>query len=199
MWECTTTAATVSYVNICLGQKMKKSIRQVIGQGINQGANQGVKAALVSVFVIAALCSQTSWSAGVMVEHAWSLPMPPVARNGAAYFAIKNHGSTDKLIGARSDIADEVQIHTIVHIEGQMKMQLLSSVEVPMHGSINFEPGGMHLMLLGLKEPLEEGGHYLLRLTFEKAGEVDVMVMVKMNTEDGMSSSEHSDHNNSAD
>ena len=156
-----------------------------------------IKGALVSVFVATALLSQTAWSAGIMVDNAWSLPLPAISENGAAYFSIQNHGPADKLLSASSDIAEQLQMHTIVDIEDQMKMQQLESVEIPMHGSVNFEPGGMHIMLLGLKEPLEEGNYYSLKLNFEQAGEVDVMVMVQMNAEGGMSG-DHSGHTNSS-
>ena len=168
---------------------MKQSIFQTINF---------IKGVLISVFVAAALFSQIAWSAGIMVDKAWSLPLPAVSKNGAAYFSIQNHGSADKLLSASSDIAEQVQIHTIVHVDGQMKMQQLESVEVPMHGSVNFEPGSMHIMLLGLKEPLQEGNHYSLKLSFEKAGEIDVMVMVRMNSESGISG-DHSGHTNNSD
>jgi copper(I)-binding protein len=153
---------------------------------------------LVSVFVATAIFSQTVWSAGIMVDKAWSLPLPAVSKNGAAYFSIQNHGSVDKLISASSDIAEQVQFHTIIHIDGQMKMQQLEAVEIPMHGSVHFEPGGMHIMLFGLKEQLEEGNFYSLKLNFEKAGEVDVTVMVQMNAEGGLSG-DHSNHTDSSD
>jgi copper(I)-binding protein len=157
-----------------------------------------IKGVAVSVFIATALFSQTAWSAGIMVDKAWSLPLPAVSKNGAAYLVIQNHGSADTLLSASSDIAEQIQFHTIVQIDGQMKMQQLESVKIPMHGSINFEPGAMHIMLLGLKEPLEEGDHYTLKLNFEKAGEVDVMVMVQMNAE-GSIKGDHSSHTNSSD
>jgi copper(I)-binding protein len=165
---------------------------------MKRSRHQAIIRALVSVFVITALFSQTVWSEGLTIDKAWSLPLPPVSKNGAAYFSIKNHGPADKLLSASSDIAEQVEMHIIVHSEGQMKMQQLESVEVPMHGSVNFEPGGMHIMLVGLKEPLKEGNRYSLKLNFEKAGKVEVMIMVQMNPEGGKSQ-DHSDHIESTD
>ena len=160
-----------------------------------------IKSALITALVSSVFLFHTAWSAGVMVEKAWSLALPAVSKNGAAYLTIQNHGPADKLLSASSEIAEEVQIHNIVHVEGQMKMQQLEAVEIPMHGSIDFEPGGMHIMLLGLKEPLEDGGHYSLKLNFEQAGEVNVMVRIEMDDDGAISGghSGHSGHSNSDD
>ena len=143
--------------------------------------------------------SLISWSvtavASLKIEQAWSLALPPVSKNGAAYLDIVNHGEKDRLLGASAEIADEVQIHIIETIDGQMKMQHLHSVEISKHGSLHFQPGAMHLMLLGLKQPLEAGKEYPLILEFEEAGLVEVNVTIQSHQPE-ISEKHHSSHGN---
>ena len=123
----------------------------------------------------------------IVVENAWTLPLPSVAVNGASYLTIYNHGDAhaDNLIGARSPVAGQVEIHDMMHSDGQMKMYKIDRVEIPAQGTVALEPGAIHLMLKGLTRPLVEGEMFPLTLEFEKAGEIDVMVMI---------SADHADH-----
>ena len=99
---------------------------------------------------------------------------------GAAYFRVENSGGeSDRIVSARTDIADTVEIHTHEMDGGMMKMRRVESVEVPAGGEARFKPHGLHLMLFGLKEPLAGGTSYALTVVFEKAGELDVSVDVK--------------------
>ena len=131
----------------------------------------------------------------IRVENAWALPLPPVSVNGAAYLAVENSGSsTDRLVGAESSISERVELHKHVNKDGQMSMQKVDFVEIPMHGSAVFSPGNMHVMLIGLTEPLVEGNHFQLRLNFEKAGEVAVMVMINAEGALSMQNAGHGNH-----
>ena len=118
----------------------------------------------------------------IVIENAWALPLPFVAVNGASYLTIRNHGQddahADNLFGAHSPIAGQVEIHNTIRSEGQMKMQKTDRVGIPAQGTVVFEPGAMHIMLKDLTKPLVEGEMFPLTLEFEKAGEVDVMVMI---------------------
>lgn len=60
-----------------------------------------------------------------------------------------------------------------------MEMRQVDSVGVPAHGDLRFEPGGLHVMLLGLKAPLKEGQHFTLRLQFEHAGAIPADIIVR--------------------
>lgn len=140
------------------------------------------RAAILAAMALfhAALPAQEFTSGGVTIVAPWSRALPPNAPNGAAYFQVENRGGeSDRIVSARTDIAESVEIHTHEMDGGMMKMRRVESVEVPAGGEARFKPHGLHLMLLGLKEPLAEGGSYSLTVVFEKAGEVDVSVDVK--------------------
>lgn len=146
-----------------------------------------------------ALSCSTSFAADYQVgdltiSDPWSRALPPNAPAGAAYFKITNHGQgQDKLIAADSDIAGKTELHTHIHVGEVMRMQKIDAVEIPAAGEAVFAPGGNHVMLIGLKQPLEKGLTFPLTLEFEKAGKVQVEVEVREDEAHG--GMQHHNHN----
>jgi len=127
----------------------------------------------------------------ITVEQAWARPTAPGAVNGAAYLAIKNSGKTDDvLLGVESNAATKAELHESSMDGGVMKMRRLGAVPVPAGGSVEFKPGGKHIMLMGLKAPLTTGQSFSLILQFKNAGtetvKVDVAASTPMGAMDGM-------------
>ncbi len=122
-------------------------------------------------------------SAQVTTSGAWSLPLPTSSVNGAAYLTIHNQGADgDRLLGADSDIAEKVELHNHVMQDGLMSMMRLDVVDIPPNSAVEFAPGGLHIMLMGLTRPLLQGQQYTLILQLEQAGEVPVEVMIDANS-----------------
>ncbi len=121
---------------------------------------------------------QHSTRDGLSVSKGWSIPIPASSANGAAYLMVKNRGAADELLGVESMIAEKIEMHDIVSGNGQVKMQHLPTVKVPEKGHILFQPGGMHIMLMGLKEALAEGREYDVTLKFREAGRIQTVVVV---------------------
>ncbi len=132
--------------------------------------------------VVFSFTAQAQTHPRIVIENAWALPLPAVAVNGASYLTIRNHAKddahADNLVGGHSPIAEQVEIHNMIHSDGQMKMQKAESVEIPAQGTVELKPGATHIMLINLVKPLVEGEMFPLTLEFEKAGAVDVMVMI---------------------
>ncbi len=127
------------------------------------------------------------------IDHPWSRELPPNAPAGAAYFTLHNQGSqADRLIGASTARAQKSELHTHVHQDGLMKMQQIPAVDIPAKGEVVFQPGGNHVMLFGLDQPLKVGEKFPLTLEFEKAGKIEVQVQVE--TADHGMSMPHGDH-----
>jgi len=98
----------------------------------------------------------------------------------AAYFTIDNRGGEfDRLIAARTEVADVVELHLSSIEDGVMRMRQVEAIEVPAGGQVHLEPGGYHLMLIGLREDLEIGDLITITLEFEVAGEELIEVEVK--------------------
>ncbi|MYJ52133.1 MAG: copper chaperone PCu(A)C [Gammaproteobacteria bacterium] len=113
------------------------------------------------------------------VSSAWSLSPPPSSSNGAVYLVVENSGpKADMLMGAEADVARKIELHATSHEDGQMKMHHHHSFEVPADGSLELAPGALHIMLMGLVEPLEAGQSFDLKLMFMHAGEMSVEVEV---------------------
>ena len=133
-----------------------------------------VFATIASLFV-----ATSAFASDIEVKDAWTKASLGQVRNGAAFFKVENHGDADRIVGVRSDLADKTELHTHIMKDNVMKMrEVEGGVEVPMHGNVMFKPGSYHVMLIGLKKPLEEGEMINVTLEFEKAGDVPVMIHV---------------------
>jgi len=130
-------------------------------------------------FVVAAEAHE--YKAGtVTVSHPWARATPPGAKVGAAYFAAEaSKAGGDTLIGAKSDVAGRVELHTHIEERGVVKMRQIEKIEVAAGKSLIFQPSGLHLMLMDLKAPLKEGDILPITLVFEKAGEIKMEATIE--------------------
>ena len=115
----------------------------------------------------------------VKVMDAWARATIP-DRPGAVYLTIHNGGgSDDRLVAASTAAAGRAELHTHIMDGDVMKMRQVEAIETPAGGMAKLEPGGDHVMLFDLAEPLKEGDHLMLKLTFEQAGDIEVMAVVQ--------------------
>ncbi|MCO3673902.1 copper chaperone PCu(A)C [Pseudomonas aeruginosa] len=137
--------------------------------------------AAAALLAVSAFAQAHEYSAGQLhIEHPWALALPPPSPNGAAYFVVQNHGKeNDTLLGADTPRAASAEVHEHVHKNGMMSMQKVDSVDVAPGKDLRFAPGGYHLMLMGLKQPLVAGERFPLTLHFRKAGDVPVEIVVE--------------------
>ena len=100
---------------------------------------------------------------------------------GAAYLAIKNSGrESDTLESASTPDAKKAEIHETTNANGVMKMRPVEGgLKIAPGQTVEFKPGGYHIMLMGLKQNLKEGEQIPLKLTFAHAGSVDVEVKIE--------------------
>jgi copper(I)-binding protein len=117
------------------------------------------------------------------IDHPYATPTPPAARVGAVYFrAIENTGKqADRLVAARTALAERVEIHHSAQVDGVMQMRAQDSLLLPAGSRMELRHGrdGYHLMLVGLRQPLKVGDTFKLSLRFEQAGEREVNVWVQ--------------------
>lgn len=100
------------------------------------------------------------------VENAWARATVPGQQVGAAYLALIA-GKPMRLVQVETPAAKTAQIHSMSNDGGVMRMRQLQSVELPAGQVVGLDPGGTHLMLLGLKQPLADGQVMQLTLTLE--------------------------------
>ena len=98
---------------------------------------------------------------------------------GGGFLKLTNGGPADRLVSARSPASSTVELHTM-RMEGDvMRMREVEAIELPAGQTVELKPGGLHLMLMGLKAPLKAGETVPVTLKFEKAGEVTVQLKVE--------------------
>jgi periplasmic copper chaperone A len=147
--------------------------------------------ALLSLFSLLGLagCQTASHTMGhdagshsqkMMVQEPWSRASAGMAKAGAAFMTVMNHGSADdRLISASASISERVELHTHIMEGNIMRMRQVPHIDLPKGEAVVLKPGGLHVMFMNLKAPLKEGGHFPLTLNFEKSGSVTVKVMIK--------------------
>ena len=114
------------------------------------------------------------------ITEVWARPTVPGQDMGGAFLLITGGRTADRLLGARSPLAMEVELHSM-RMEGDvMRMRAVESIDIPAGKTVALAPGGFHLMLMGLNAPLKAGTPLPLVLRFEKAGEVAVQAEVTM-------------------
>ncbi len=98
--------------------------------------------------------------------------------NTGGYLTVTNRGAADELIAASCTCAREVQLHLMSMNGSVMSMRRVTSLAVPARGKLELKSGGGHLMVMGLKKPLAEGGKVRMTLTFRRAGKVETFFHV---------------------
>jgi uncharacterized protein YcnI/copper(I)-binding protein len=112
----------------------------------------------------------------LMIATAWTRATPPGAKVAGGYVTITNNGKTsDRLTGGSFDSGDHIEVHEMSMTDGVMKMRpLADGLEIKPGATVKLEPGGYHLMMMGLTKPLAKGDKVKAQLQFEKAGKVEV-------------------------
>jgi len=142
--------------------------------GAPQGAGLRVEGAWARP-ALAGSDMQAAGSSGAM-GHGMAAP-----GTGAVFMRLVNDGpEADRLLGGQTGVAAVVEIHESV-MEGEvMRMRMLPrGLEIPAGGEVTLQPGGYHVMLIGVRDDLEPGRRFALDLEFERAGTVTVEVEVR--------------------
>lgn len=137
---------------------------------------------VIAGLIASAPLSAHEFKAGdLVIDHPWTKVPPVGARTGAGYLKISNKGaSSDRLVGAAFGAAQTTEVHEMTMVNDVMRMrQIPGGIEIKAGEAVELKPGGLHLMLIGLKEPITEGALLKGSLTFEKAGTVAIELKVE--------------------
>jgi periplasmic copper chaperone A len=151
------------------------SVTNLVGSSI-RGGLVGVFA-LSAVQLLAANAQAADYDVGAIhIAQPWARATPKGASAGAGYMTITNNGTAaDRVTCVSSDVSAKCQIHTMSAEGGVMKMRPVEGgLEIKPGETVTLKPGGSHVMLVGLKHPLEQGNAVKTTLKFEQAGTVDV-------------------------
>lgn len=135
---------------------------------------------VLSLLLTVVLSACGSTSAAPTVTGAWVRPPMGADLPAAGYATIVGGSAADALLSASTPVATSVEVHeTMAGASGMTGMQPVGRIDVPAGGTVKLEPGGYHLMLMGVKEELIVGGKVEITLTFEKAGRITVQAEVR--------------------
>jgi copper(I)-binding protein len=118
--------------------------------------------------------------AQVKAEGAWARPTVPGQQAGGGYIALTSTAA-DRLVGGSTPMAQRLELHVMAMQGDVMQMRQVDAIVLPAGKKVELKPGGLHLMFIGLTQPLPLGSKVPVTLKFEKAGElkVDFEVMAR--------------------
>ncbi|WP_345987329.1 copper chaperone PCu(A)C [Sulfurimonas sp. HSL1-2] len=128
-----------------------------------------------SLFFIAGLSAHSIEVSGIYVRE-----VPPNLPNSAAFMELKN--PTDKpvaLVSAASTAAKTVELHEHVNVDGMMQMRQIPKIDIPAGGTTMLQPGGLHVMLIGLTQKLKAGENVTITLNFSDGESITLEAPVK--------------------
>jgi copper(I)-binding protein len=134
-----------------------------------------------AVFLLGGIAAAETYSAsGLEIGNPWARATPKGAKVGAGYLTITNKGTeTERLIGGSAAVASRFEVHATVTENGVGQMRRVEALEIKPGETVELRPGGMHVMLMGLKQPLQAGQSVKGTLVFEKAGTVPIEFAVQ--------------------
>jgi copper(I)-binding protein len=117
----------------------------------------------------------------IAIDKPWTRATPKGATVAGAYMTLRNKGTApDRLVGGSSAAAGRFEVHSMVMEGGVAKMRPVEGgLEIKPGETVELKPGSFHVMLVGLKEPLQKGQKVKGTLQFEKAGKVDIEYAVE--------------------
>src|ERR1700733_5535869 len=133
--------------------------------------------AAVFAALLAPLAAVPAWAAdydvgSIHIAAPWARATPKGASTGAGYMTITNKGTAPDRVSCVSDDASaQCQIHSMTMEDGVMKMRPVEGgLEIKPGETVTLQPGGYHVMFVGLKHPLEQGQSVKATLKFDTAG-----------------------------
>lgn len=133
------------------------------------------------VFAGALLFSAFSFaSESITVHDPYARAVPPGQPNSAAFMQLENTTHADlTLVTAQSSVAEVTELHTHTDVDGVMQMRQVENIALPAGETAELKPGGLHIMLIGLKQPLADGDLVDLTLNFSDGSATELSLPVR--------------------
>ena len=122
--------------------------------------------------------SAVAQTGSVEVRDAWARATPAKAEDSTAYLTVQSPVA-DRLTGASTPVASSATLHEMTMSGSMMRMRPVDGLDLPPGQPVTLKPNGVHIMLRGLKAPLETGQSFPLTLHFAKAGDREINVTVE--------------------
>lgn len=149
------------------------------------------------LIAVSFVASFAAYANDIQVQDGYIRAVPPSAPVTAAFMQIHNQGDKARaLVSASSAAADAVELHTHTHVDGVMQMRQVEKIDLAPKSTTHLQPGGLHIMLIGLKAPLNMDDKVLVSLKLDDGSilELDLPVRKvagKMNNHDHQHDHKH--------
>ena len=125
------------------------------------------------------LCCQSAFADGIYLTNAWLRATPSGMASAAVYGTLVNSSTVDELVvSITSELADSAMLHRSVSEDGMTRMLHADEILIKAGTQVDFKPGGLHVMLIGLRQPLISGGNVPLRIKLKSGAEFSAMAKV---------------------
>lgn len=105
---------------------------------------------------------------------------PPKAMTAGGFMALANNGAKAvRLVSVASPLAEVSELHTHVEDQGVMRMRAVESIRVDAGATVELAPGGLHVMLINLKRPLQEGDSVPITLACDNGSSSEIKAVVR--------------------
>lgn len=130
--------------------------------------------------IVTIMVSAGLYAGAIEITNAYVREVPPTMTNSAAYMTLANETDRDvAVIDGASDASKVVELHTHDNVNGMMQMKRVPRIVIPAKGETQLKPGGLHLMLIGLKKPLKQGDNVAVSIQFDNNESVTINAPVK--------------------
>ena len=135
---------------------------------------------LACAFVSGATSAHDYAVDSLRIDHPFARATPPGAKAGGVFVTVENTGvRSDRLLRVSTPMAAVAELHAMSIEAGVMRMRGVATLDVGPGEKLQLKPGGYHVMLSELRQPLKAGDKFPLTLTFQNAGAVEVSVWVE--------------------
>jgi len=124
--------------------------------------------------------SFSAQASDIQIHNGYIRAIPPTAPVTAAFMEIHNEGDQVRaLVSASSSAAETVELHTHTNVDGVMQMRQVKKIDLPADSITLLQPGGLHIMLIGLKKPLKMGDKVLVSLKLDDGSILEMDLPVR--------------------
>ena len=152
---------------------------------------------LKHLFSVCLVFVSVAAQAQVDVSDAWARATVKGQKATGVFMSLKAKKAT-RLVGVKSEVAAVTELHEMKMDKDVMKMQMVKALDLPAGQTVALKPGGLHVMLMDLKAPVEEDSHVVLTLLFEDAAGVktqqEVHAVAQKAPMGGADKSQHGEH-----
>ncbi|NLW04367.1 MAG: copper chaperone PCu(A)C [Pseudomonadaceae bacterium] len=144
------------------------------------------------LIAVSFVASFAAYANDIQVQDGYIRAVPPSAPVTAAFMQIHNQGDQARaLVSASSAAADAVELHTHTHVDGVMQMRQVEKINLAPKSTTHLQPGGLHIMLIGLKAPLNMDDKVLVNLKLDDGSLIELNLPIRKVAGQGQMHDQH--------